>query len=106
MNEGRNVSLVSTPPLDMKDPRIRITFADVAMRVARDGPMYGVILLVGVLALKGTTTALESILGAAFALQARSHPPPETDKLGRTIINGAVLMLAVLGLLTAISACQ
>ncbi len=80
---------VSNIPIDIKDPRIRVTFADVAMRVARDGPMYGVIILVGVLALRGTTSALESILGAAFALQARSHPPPENDKLGRTIgLNG------------------
>ena len=76
---------VSQGPIDIKDPRIRVTFADVAMRIARDGPMYGVIILVGVLALRGTTSALESILGAAFALQARSHPPPENDKMARGI---------------------
>lgn len=76
----------SFPPVDIKDPRIRVTFADVAMRIARDGPMYGVILLVGVLALKGTTTAAESITGAALALLARSHPPPETDKRGGVAI--------------------
>ena len=40
------------------------------MRIARDGPMYGVIILVGLLALRGTTTAMESIVGAAFALLA------------------------------------
>ena len=72
----------SLPPVDIRDPRIRVTFADVAMRIARDGPMYGVIVLVGVLALKGTTTAAESITGAALALLARSHPPPEPDKRG------------------------
>lgn len=82
-------------PIDLKDPRIRVTFADVAMRVARDGPMYGVIILVGVLALRGTTSALESILGAAFALQARSHPPPEfSGKMGGSIgMMGAILFL-------------
>ena len=35
----------SIAPVDIKDPRIRITFADVAMRIAHDGPMYGVLLL-------------------------------------------------------------
>jgi hypothetical protein len=70
----------SMPPVDIKDPRIRVTFADVAMKFASDGPMYGVIVLVGVLALRGTTTAAESITGAALALLARSHPPPENGK--------------------------
>lgn len=82
----------SMPPVDIKDPRIRVTFADVAMRIARDGPMYGVIILVGLLALRGTTTAMESIVGAAFALLARSHPPPENDK-------GRVMGVAGMGLL-------
>ena len=71
------------PPVDLKDPRIRVTLADVAMRVASDGPMYGVIILVGILALRGTIEPLATILGAAFALQARSHPPQPFDKLGR-----------------------
>jgi hypothetical protein len=92
---------VSMPPVDIKDPRIRVTFADVAMKFASDGPMYGVIVLVGVLALKGTTTAAESITGAALALLARSHPPPETGKrgplgalsvgVGVMLVGGAVL---------------
>src|ERR1700739_1970187 len=85
---------ISNPPiLDIKDPRIRITFADVAMRIARDGPMYGVIILVGVLAVRGHTSPLESILGAAFALQARSHPPFEKGMLGQL---GVFAILAVL----------
>lgn len=85
----------SLPPVDPKDPRIRVTFADVAMRIARDGPMYGVIILVGVLALKGTTTSAESIIGAALALLARSHPPPEIDKRvpGTVSILGAMLFV-------------
>lgn len=71
--------------IDLRDPRIRVTLADVAMRIARDGPMYAVIILVGVLTLRGTTTAAESIIGAAVALLARSHPPPENDKSGRGV---------------------
>jgi hypothetical protein len=93
------IGTISNPPgapVDLKDPRIRVTFADVAMRIARDGPMYGVIILVGVLALKGTTNALESILGAAFALQARSHPPPEiSSKLSNAIISALGIVLVI-----------
>ncbi len=93
----------SFPPVDIKDPRIRVTFADVAMRIARDGPMYGVIILVGVLALKGTTTAAESITGAALALLARSHPPPELDKrVGGMVVVSA---LALVGAVT-VAACM
>ncbi len=101
----QNLSLPPVGNVDIKDPRIRVTFADVAMRIARDGPMYGVIILVGVLAMRGTTTALESILGAAFALQARSHPPPEADKMGRMVgglVGGGLVLLAVT---SALSAC-
>ena len=80
-------------PIDLKDPRIRVTFADVAMRIARDGPMYGVIILVGVLALRGTTTAMESVVGAAIALLARSHPPPEySNKVGGFIGMGVMFV--------------
>lgn len=86
---------LSLPPVDIKDPRIRTTFADVAMKLVSDGPMYGVIILVGVLALKGTTTAAESITGAALALLARSHPPPETGK--RTAVLGAGVGLLLIG---------
>lgn len=93
------------PVIDIKDPRIRVTFADVAMRVAHDGPMYGVILLVGILAMRGNVDSIHAIIGAAFALQARSRPP-ETDKLDRLIRGaagaGAVLLLAAGGL----SACM
>lgn len=84
MNNSLNISQPpGQPAVDIRDPRIRVTFADVAMRIARDGPMYGVIILVGVLAIKGTTTALESIVGAALALQARSRPPEENE-VGKT----------------------
>ncbi len=81
--------------VDIRDPRIRVTFADVAMRIARDGPMYGVIVLVGVLAMTGKTTTMESIVGAALALQARSHPPPEDHKGSRIplVMGGLGLLL-------------
>lgn len=85
---------VSGAPIDIKDPRIRITFPDVAMRIARDGPMYGIIILVGVLAAKGITTGMESIVGAALGLQARSHPPDDSKATGRLpFIGGAAVVL-------------
>ena len=101
--------MLSNPPngpVDVKDPRIRATFADVAMRIARDGPMYGVIILVGVLAMRGTTTAMESVVGAAIALLARSHPPPEyTNKVGGFIGMG-VLFVLFAGLFHGITGCN
>lgn len=103
-------NMTSMPPVDIKDPRIRVTFADVAMRVANDGPMYGVIILVGVLALRGTTTALESIIGAAFALQARSRPP-ESEKSSSyaNSLRGMIPIPAAVGAIAAahlITACS
>lgn len=96
---------MSTPPVDIKDPRIRITFADVAMRIAHDGPMYGVLTLVGVLALRGNIEGLHAIMGAAFALQARSRPP-ESDKLDRLTkgIVGGLLILAIVS--GSVGACR
>lgn len=97
------MNAVSLPPVDPKDPRIRVTFADVAMKFVSDGPMYGVILLVGVLALKGTTTAAESITGAALALLARSHPPPENGKRVASLLGAGAALLFVGG--AALAAC-
>lgn len=76
----------SLPPVDLKDPRIRVTAADVWMRFANDGPMYGMIILAGVLAFKGITTGLESIVGGMFALQARSRPPENDKNAGRLFL--------------------
>lgn len=94
----------SNPPVDMRDPRIRITFADVAMRIANDGPMYGVLGLVGLLAMRGNIEGLHAIMGAAFALQARSRPP-ESDKLDRLtkgVVGGGLVLFVVI---QSISAC-
>ncbi len=83
------MNMMSQPPggqaVDIRDPRIRVTFADVAMRIAHDGPMYGVILLVGVLAMRNNIDSIHAIIGAAFALQARSRPPETADKTERVL---------------------
>lgn len=88
--------------LDPKDPRTRYTIADVAMKLAYDGPWYVVIAVVLVLALRGTTTALESMNGIALALLARNRPPEQPDKAGllRGVASGiatGVVVLLVFG---------
>jgi hypothetical protein len=99
----QNLPGLSSIPIDIKDPRIRITFADVAMRIAHDGPMYGVLMLVGILSVRGNIEGLQAVIGAAFALQARSRPP-ESDKLDRLtkgIVGGAAILFFASGTMTA-----
>lgn len=89
----------------------RITFADVAMRVARDGPMYGVIILVGILAISAKATANESIMGCALALLARSWPNAiQTPVPSRNSHGGMMSMilpaLIAMGYMGSITACH
>lgn len=91
---------LSGPPgaqVDMKDPRIRYTFADVAMKLANDGPMYVVLVVILVLSVRGTTSALESVTGMAIALLARSRPPDAPDKA--TFLRGIGVAATVIFLL-------
>jgi hypothetical protein len=83
-------SLPIPPHVDPKDPRIRITFPDVAMRVVQDGPMYGVLLLVAVLSLHHSIETIHGLVITAFALQARSRPPDNDKKSGLGIVGGAL----------------
>ncbi len=90
----------SLPPLDPRtDPRLRYSFADVAMKIAHDGPWYFVLAVVLVLALRGTTTALESMVGLAMAMLGRSRPPEAPDKghLIRSVAGALLVLLAVGG---------
>jgi hypothetical protein len=67
---------VSEPPINFKPDKVEkpVTFADVAMRVANDGPMYAAIALVGVLSLQGKATASEMVITSLASLLARSWP--------------------------------
>jgi len=65
---------VSEPPIINTKPDRAPTFADVAMRLANDGPMYAAIALVGVLSLQGKATASEMVITALASLLARSWP--------------------------------
>lgn len=91
------------PPADLRDPRIRYTFADVAMKLAHDGPWYFVLAVVMVLTLRGVTNAVESLNGLALVLLARNRPPEQPDKahLIRNIATGAGV-LVVFGAIHAV----
>lgn len=71
-------------------PRVRPTFADVAMRVANDGPLYAVIALVGALAVGGHASSTEMVIASLGALLARSLPPGA--RLGFAGVAGALLV--------------
>lgn len=85
---------VSEPPIvSVKPERERApTFADVAMRVANDGPMYAAIALVGMLSLQGKATASEMVITALASLLARSWPravqttPGHSSRLGLGVL--------------------
>lgn len=78
-----NIPTFSEPPIN-PSPKERLsisaskpaTMADVAMKIAHDGPMYAVIGLVGALAIKGTATGQELVITSLGALLARSWPRP------------------------------
>lgn len=55
-------------------PQRAVTFADVAMRIAHDGPMYAVIIIAAIMAAKGSATASEAFMASMGALLARSFP--------------------------------
>lgn len=67
----------SEPPINMttKPDSVRpVTFADVAMRMANDGPIYAIIGLVGAMAIAGKATATETLITGLAGLLARSWP--------------------------------
>lgn len=90
-----------------KDGDKAVTFADVAMRVAHDGPMYAVIVVVGVMAFKGHASAGESIIAGLGALLARSWPRAIQVGGGASAILFMLGKLSgVLGLVLLVSSCS
>jgi hypothetical protein len=71
-----NIPTVSDIPQKMRTdtPSRPPTFADVAMKLVQDGPMYGLIGLVGVLAIKGQATATELVITGLASLLSKSWP--------------------------------
>lgn len=65
---------VSTPPLTSTTAPKSVTFADVFMKLAHDGPVYMLIATVGVLALRGTATSSEAVITGMAGLLARMWP--------------------------------
>lgn len=64
----------STPPLNSTTPPKPVTAADVAMKFAQDGPLYAIVAVALVLAMRGTATATEAIWAGLAGLLARSWP--------------------------------
>lgn len=52
------------------------TFADVGMRLVADGPVYAIIIVAGILAMRGTASTLEAVVAALAALLSKSWPRP------------------------------
>jgi hypothetical protein len=59
-------------------PSAAPSWPDVAMKVAADGPVYALVGLVGVLAIKGHASTSEMIITGALAFVSRSWPKPIT----------------------------
>lgn len=94
---------VSTPPLNSEKPPKAVTFADVAMKLVQDGPVYAVMAVVLVLALRGTATASEAVITGLAGLLARMWPQAiqVAGKVGAHII----VVLAAGVAFTAVHAC-
>jgi hypothetical protein len=83
------------PPVDPRDPRIRYTFADVAMKLAHDGPWYFVVAVILVVSLRGSTSTLETLNGLALAMLARARSPDAPD-LKAHLVRGIAAGVGVL----------
>lgn len=62
------------------------TIADVAMRIAVDMPVYLIIVVTGVLAMRGTATSLEAIVAAFGALLSKMWPRPVQTGVHQIVI--------------------
>jgi hypothetical protein len=56
----------------------RVTFPDVAMKFVQDGPVYAMMVVVGVAFFRGNASATEMVLTGAMGLLARMWPKPVT----------------------------
>lgn len=66
---------LSEPPINaMPNDNRPATIADVLMRVAHDGPMYAVVVVVAVLAIQGKASSNEMVITSLAAMLARSWP--------------------------------
>jgi hypothetical protein len=104
---------LSEPPINIPSPRIANaprsgseesmipgrapTFADVGMRLVADGPVYAIIIVAGILAVRGTASTLEAVVAALAALLSKSWPRPVQ-------VGTHVLIFLLLGAKLAIAA--
>jgi hypothetical protein len=89
-----NVPAISERPENLLDRR-RTSFADVFMLLAKDGPVYAIIVVVGILAMRGTASTAEAVIAALAALLSKSWPRPIQMGTGAAIallIGGRIVM--------------
>lgn len=67
-------STVSTPPLNSDKPQRPVTFADVAMKLVQDGPIYMILATMLIAMLYGKADAKEATITGLAALLARMWP--------------------------------
>lgn len=89
--------MITTMPNEHK----AVSFADVMMRVAHDGPFYAIICLIGVLAIRGTADASQAVIASLGTLLARSWPRAIQVAAGKAGV--AIMILAFGG--SVIAAC-
>jgi len=89
-----NIPALSDRPENLIERR-RTSFADVFMLVAKDGPIYAIIIVVGVLAMKGTASTSEMVMTGALSLLARSWPRPIQMGAATLVAMGVVARLIV-----------
>lgn len=106
MNSNNVPSLGPLGPVDIKDPRIRITFADVAMKFVQDLPTYFGLLVVLALAVLKVIDGIHAVGGIAFVYQARSRPPESQDKYDKIVRGAALGVLAIVFMSGTIAACK
>lgn len=94
MDERLSVSEppINSPIMTRKAPP---AWSEVAMRIVQDGPMYAIIALVGVLAIKGQANAQEFVITGLGALLARSWP--KAVQVGGAGIVAAFFVLRLAG---------
>lgn len=93
----------SERPMNRRTPVAPVTIADVALRFVQDIPIYIVIVIVGMLAFKGTASAQEFIISGMGMLLSKSWPKAialgKSDNHHPLIHNSLIALAAVSALL-------
>lgn len=104
--------MMSNPPnapiinLPKDDPRIRVTFADVAMKFVHDLPTYFGLAVVLAMATLKIIDGMHAAGIMAFIYQARSRPPESQDKFDKITRAAMPIMLVLFLISGTVTACR